>query len=193
MTMKNTMIGKNTLIISFLLAISVCVSAQNQGWKHIDSEYYSLDIPESWVPYLNDMDGVTLSKRTVDGITYSVLAWKNKYQTFDEYECVQIESVERANGENLSLKEGKKLIYDKDRPRTKTYFKSENEICFKSVFESKDMFGNPLSMTALYYYKYDGKRYHEIYCASRTARFKTEKDLEERYLRIIRSFKLKTE
>ena len=42
------MIGERILIISFLLAISVCAFAQNQGWKHIDSEYYSLEIPESW-------------------------------------------------------------------------------------------------------------------------------------------------
>lgn len=181
------------LIISFLLTIPVSTFAQSQGWKHIDSEYYSLDIPESWVPYTNDMDGVTLSKRTVNGIVYAVLAWMNGAQTFDEYECVQIQSVEKKDGENLSLKEGKKLIYKKDRPRTKTYFKSDDEICFKSVYDSKDMFGNPTYWTALYYYKYDGKRYHEIYCASRTDRFKTEKDLEDRYLRIIRSFKLKTE
>ena len=187
------MIGRNTLIISFLLTISVCAFAQNQGWRHIDSEYYSLDIPESWEPYTNDMDGITLSKRTVNGIVYAVLAWMNGAQSFDEYECVQIKSVEKKNGANLSLKEGKKLIYDKDRPRTKTYFKSENEICFKSVYESTDGFGNLNSWTAFYYYKYDGKRYHKVYCASRTSRFKTEKDLEERYLRIIRSFKLKTE
>ena len=66
------MIRIKTLMIPFLLAISVCAFAQNQGWKHIDSEYYSLDIPERWVPYTND--GITLSKRTVDDIVYTSLA-----------------------------------------------------------------------------------------------------------------------
>lgn len=187
------MIGERILIISFLLAISVCAFAQNQGWKHIDSEYYSLEIPESWISYTNNMDGVTLSKRTVNGIVYAVLAWMNGAQTFDEYEDVQIQSVEKKNGENLSLKEGKKLIYRKDRPRAKTYFKSDDEICFKSVYDGKDMFGNSASWTTIYYYKYDGKRYHEVCCSSLSNRFKSEKDLEDRYLRLIRSFKLKIE
>ena len=187
------MIEKRTLIISFLLIVSTCVFAQNQGWKHIDSEYYSLEIPEDWILYTSNMDGVTLSKRTVNGIVYAVLAWMNGAQTFDEYEDVQIQSVEKKNAENLSLKEGKKLIYRKDRPRAKTYFKSDDEICFKSVYDDKDMFGNSVSWTAVYYYKYDGKRYHEVCCSSLTNRFKSEKDLEDRYLRIIRSFKLKTE
>ena len=187
------MIGERILIISFLLAISVCAFAQNQGWKHIDSEYYSLEIPESWISYTNNMDGVTLSKRTVNGIVYAVLAWMNGAQTFDEYEYVQSQSVEKKNGENLSLKEGKKLIYRKDRPRAKTYFKSDDEICFKSVYDGKDMFGNSASWTTIYYYKYDGKRYHEVCCSSLSNRFKSEKDLEDRYLRLIRSFKLKIE
>ena len=187
------MVGKKLLIISFLLIFSICAFAQNQEWKHIDSEYYSFDIPEKWVPYLNDWDGITLHKRTVDGIVYSALAWMNGARTFEDYEDVQIESVEKENGENISLKEGKKLIYDKNRPRTKTYFKSDDEICFKSVYDTKDMFGNMQSWTAFYYYKYDGKRYHEVICSSRSDRYKAEKDLEERYLRIIRSFKLKTE
>ena len=180
-------------IILLLLVVPVCAFAQNQGWKHIDSEYYSLDIPESWEPYTNDMDGVTLSKRTVDDIEYAVLAWMNGAQTFDEYEDVQIQSVEKKNGENLSLKEGKALIYDKNKPRTKTYSKSEDEICFKSVYEALGMFGNSESWTAICYYKYDGKRYYRVSCSSLSKRYKTEKDLEERYLRIIRSFKLKTE
>ena len=180
-------------IILLLLVVPVCAFAQNQGWKHIDSEYYSLDIPERWVPYTNDNDGITLSKRTVDDIEYAVLAWMNGAQTFDEYEDVQIQSVEQKNGENLSLKEGKALIYDKKKPRTKTYFKSDDEICFKSVYETTDGFGNSNSWTSICYYKYDGKRYYKLHCNSRTARFKTEKDLEERYLHIIRSFKLKTE
>lgn len=180
-------------IILLLLVVPVCAFAQNQGWKHIDSEYYSLDIPERWVPYTNDNDGITLSKRTVDDIVYTTLAWMNGAQSFDEYEDVQIQSVEKKNGENLSLKEGKALIYDKNKPRTKTYSKSEDEICFKSVYEALDMFGNSESWTAICYYKYDGKRYYKVSCSSLSKRYKTEKDLEERYLRIIRSFKLKTE
>ena len=187
------MIVRFLLILSSLLGVVTCAFAQNQEWKHIDSEYYSFDIPEKWIPYFRDMDGVTLDKRTVDGIVYSSLAWRNSIQTFEEDECVQIQSVEKENGENISLKEGKKLIYDKNRPRTKTYLKSENEICFKSVYETKDMFGNMQSRTTLYYYVYDGKRYHRVRCSSLSDRYKAEKDLEERYLRIIRSFKLKTE
>ena len=178
---------------SDLFSVPTSALAQEQGWKHIDSEYYSFDVPEGWQPYFSTNDGVTLSKRVVDGIVYSSLAWKNDAQSFNEYEDVKIQSVENENGENLSLKEGKKLLHSKDRPKTKTLFKSENEICFKSVYESKNMFGNMESWTSYYYYRYDGKRYYEVSCSSQSERYKVEKDLEERYLHIIRSFKLKTE
>lgn len=185
------MLRKFLQLLSALLAISVCTFAQNQEWKQIDSEYYSFSIPDEWIPYTSDSDGVTLSKRTVGDFVISVLAWKNNAQVFEEYENVQIQSVEKNSGENITLKEGRDLIYDRKKPRTKTYFKSENEICFKSVYESGDMFGNVVSWTTIYYYKYDGKRYHKMHCGAQTKRFKTEKDLEERYLRIIKSFQLK--
>lgn len=187
------MIIRILLFFSLLFGVSTSALAQEQGWKHIDSEYYSFDVPEGWQPYFSTNDGVTLSKRTVNGIVYAALAWMNGAQSFDEYEDVKIQSVEKKNGENLSLKEGKKLIYRKDRPTTKTYFKSEDEICFKSVYEGKNMFGNMESWTSFYYYKYDGKRYYEVSCSSPSESYKVEKDLEERYLHIIQSFKLKTE
>lgn len=72
-----------------------------------------------------------------------------------------------------------------------TAFEKENEICYKCVYDAKDMNGKSRSWTNIIYYREENNQVHRMEISTTTRNYKKIEGLEAAYMHMIKSLKVK--
>ena len=201
---------KNHLQRLCLMCISLfCLSvwqvlAQEVKWKTVDADLCSFEVPDDWVHEIicEAPGNKFLPPRA--GKRYSVrfLQWRNEYTQnapkdnhFADKQDVIIQVYERLDGEYLPWKEIDQVTngytYHQHKPKVTTCFEKEDAACFKMEYKVKELDGRVFSHTSIFYYKEHNHRVFQLELESQTPNFKKIPNLEERFMHIIKSFKVK--
>ena len=174
------------------------VMAQEEGWKVVDTEINSFEVPSDWINSFYEEPGNEYKKKVSEkyGFRSWIIAWRKKtleakLKSWDEFQEVTVSVMSRLDGKKLDWKTMKKLRGTSEKPATKQLFETENEICYKCVYDSEDMNGKVYNWTNVIYYREVNNQVHRIEFSTTTRNFKKSKGLEADVMRIFKSLKVK--
>lgn len=174
------------------------VMAQEEGWKVVDTEINSFEVPSDWINSFYEEPGNEYKKKVSEkyGFRSWIIAWRKKtleakLKSWDEFQEVTVSVMSRLDGKKLDWKTMKKLRGTSEKPATKQLFETENEICYKCVYDSEDMNGKVYNWTNVIYYREVNNQVHRIEFSTTTRNFKKIKGLEADVMRIFKSLKVK--
>ena len=186
--------------ICALCLFFVCIGmmAQEEGWKVIDTEINSFELPSDWINSRYEEPGTEYIKFDTEreGIRYWTISWKKKppfvdYTSWDHFIEVTVCVVSRLDGKKLGWKSMRKLRGVPEHPITKQLFETENEVCYKCVYDSEDMSGRIIRWTQYIYYREENNQVHRMQFSTPARNFKKDKGLEADVMRIFKSLKVK--
>lgn len=111
--------------------------------------------------------------------------------SWDDFQEVKVSVMSRLDGQKLSWKTMRKLRGTPEQPATKQLFEKENEICYKCVYDAKDMNGKSRSWTNIIYYREENNQVHRMEISTTTRNYKKIEGLEAAYMHMIKSLKVK--
>lgn len=174
------------------------VMAQEEGWKVVDTEINSFEVPSDWINSFYEEPGNEYKKKVSEkyGFRSWIIAWRKKtleakLKSWNEFQEVTVSVMSRLDGKKLDWKTMKKLRGTSEKPATKQLFETENEICYKCVYDSEDMNGKVYNWTNVIYYREVNNQVHRIEFSTTTRNFKKIKGLEADVMRIFKSLKVK--
>lgn len=174
------------------------VMAQEEGWKVVDTEINSFEVPSDWINSFYEEPGNEYKKKVSEkyGFRSWIIAWRKKtleakLKSWDEFQEVTVSVMSKLDGKKLDWKTMKKLRGTSEKPATKQLFETENEICYKCVYDSEDMNGKVYNWTNVIYYREVNNQVHRIEFSTTTRNFKKIKGLEADVMRIFKSLKVK--
>ena len=174
------------------------VMAQEEGWKVVDTEINSFEVPSDWINSFYEEPGNEYKKKVSEkyGFRSWIIAWRKKtleakLKSWDEFQEVTVSVMSKLDGKKLDWKTMKKLRGTSEKPATKQLFETENEICYKCVYDSEDMNGKVYNWTNVIYYREVNNQVHRIEISTTTRNFKKIKGLEADVMRIFKSLKVK--
>ena len=174
------------------------VMAQEEGWKVVDTEINSFEVPSDWINSFYEEPGNEYKKKVSEkyGFRSWIIAWRKKtleakLKSWNEFQEVTVSVMSRLDGKKLDWKTMKKLRGTSEKPATKQLFETENEICYKCVYDSEDMNGKVYNWTNVIYYREVNNQVHGIEFSTTTRNFKKIKGLEADVMRIFKSLKVK--
>ena len=174
------------------------VMAQEEGWKVVDTEINSFEVPSDWINSFYEEPGNEYKKKVSEkyGFRSWIIAWRKKtleakLKSWNEFQEVTVSVMSRLDGKKLDWKTMRKLRGTSEKPATKQLFETENEICYKCVYDSEDMNGKVYNWTNVIYYREVNNQVHRIEFSTTTRNFKKIKGLEADVMRIFKSLKVK--
>ena len=174
------------------------VMAQEEGWKVVDTEINSFEVPSDWINSFYEEPGNEYKKKVSEkyGFRSWIIAWRKKtleakLKSWNEFQEVTVSVMSRLDGKKLDWKTMKKLRGTSEKPATKQLFETENEICYKCVYDSEDMNGKVYNWTNVIYYREVNNQVHRIEFSTTTRNFKKIKGLEADVMHIFKSLKVK--
>lgn len=174
------------------------VMAQEEGWKVVDTEINSFEVPSDWINSFYEEPGNEYKKKVSEkyGFRSWIIAWRKKtleakLKSWNEFQEVTVSVMSKLDGKKLDWKTMKKLRGTSEKPATKQLFETENEICYKCVYDSEDMNGKVYNWTNVIYYREVNNQVHRIEFSTTTRNFKKIKGLEADVMRIFKSLKVK--
>ena len=186
------------LFILFLGAFVMGTMAQDIEWKTVDTEINSFEVPSDWINSFYEEPGNEYKKKVSEkyGFRSWIIAWRKKtleakLKSWDEFQEVTVSVMSKLDGKKLDWKTMKKLRGTSEKPATKQLFETENEICYKCVYDSEDMNGKVYNWTNVIYYREVNNQVHRIEFSTTTRNFKKIKGLEADVMRIFKSLKVK--
>lgn len=124
-----------------------------------------------------------------------IIAWKKKApegkSSWKDFQEVMVSVMSRLDGNKLAWKAMRKLRGTPEQQPTKQLFETENEICYKCVYDAKDMSGKVDSWTSFIYYREENNQVHRMEYKTITRNLKKNKGLEDEVMHIIKSLKVK--
>lgn len=191
------MIVRNFLSIMFFCAFAISAMAQDIEWKTIDTEINSFEVPSDWRNSFHEEPGNVYKKMKIEkkGISDWMIAWckiqSSQNFSWDDFQEVKVSVMSRLDGQKLSWKTMRKLRGTPEQPATKQLFEKENEICYKCVYDAKDMNGKSRSWTNIIYYREENNQVHRMEISTTTRNYKKIEGLEAAYMHMIKSLKVK--
>ena len=177
----------------------VCIGmmAQEEGWKVVDTEINSFEVPSDWINSFYEEPGNEYKKKVSEkyGFRSWIIAWRKKtleakLKSWDEFQEMRVSVMSRLDGEKLGWKTMRKLRGTSEEPATKQLFETENEICYECVYDSEGMDGKIRKWINVIYYREENNQVHRMEFSTTARTFKKE-GLEETCMRIIKSLKVK--
>lgn len=168
--------------------------AQNVNWKTIDTQVNSFEVPLDWRNSDKDLAENEFYKRTTSGYWIWTMVFKNQYKVNNHFRDAQqfaVEVVARADGRNLSIKEAQNVLCESKKTTKTDLFESENEICYKYIYDAPDMSGKLFNWTRIHYYREYNGQVHSLVFLTQTHNMTKIPNLEERFLHIVKSYKIK--
>ena len=186
----------------FLCTLLFCLSwmgamAQDVEWKTVDTEINSFEVPSDWVNSFYEEPGTEYKKKVSEkyGFRSWIIAWKKKApegkSSWKDFQEVMVSVMSRLDGNKLAWKAMRKLRGPPEQQPTKQLFETENEICYKCVYDAKDMSGKVDSWTSFIYYREENNQVHRMEYKTITRNLKKNKGLEDEVMHIIKSLKVK--
>lgn len=191
------MIVRNILSILCFYTFAMGAMAQDVEWKTIDTEINSFEVPSDWRNSFHEEPGNVYKKIKIEkkGISDWMIAWckaqSSQDFSWDDFQEVKVSVMSRLNGQKLSWKAMRKLRGTPEQPVTEQLFEKENEVCYKCVYDAKDMNGKVRNWTDIIYYKEVNNQVHRMEISTVTRNYKKIKGLESAYMHMIKSLKVK--
>lgn len=184
------------LVCISLFCLSVWqVSAQEEGWKVVDTEISSFEVPSDWINSRYEEPGNEYNKLITGNSHHWFLEWKTKQPlgddfSWDDFQEISLEIMSKMDGKKLDWKTMRKMRRTGERPSTKRLFETEKEVCYECIYDGKDMNGEVRSWTNVIYYKEENNQVHRMEFTATTHTFK-KKGVKDTCMRIIKSLRVK--
>ena len=183
-----------TTLFFFLFCVEVM--AQEEGWKVVDTEINSFEVPSDWINSFYEEPGNEYKKKVSEkyGFRSWIIAWKKQHSlkkfSWDDFQEMRVSVMSRLDGKKLDWKTMRKLRGTGERAATKQLFETENEICYECVYDAELMSGEIKKWINVIYYREENNQVHRMEFSTTARTFKKE-GLEETCMRIIKSLKVK--
>lgn len=191
------MMKNKVLCILFFCLLSAGAMAQETKWKVVDTEINSFEIPTDWINSRYEEPGTEYIKFDLgkEGIRYWTIYWKKQESSgnysWNSFQEVNVSVMSRLDGKKLNWETMRKLRGQPEKPATKQLFETENEICYKCVYDAEDMHGKVNKWVEYIYYREENNQVHRMGFSATARNFKKNKGLVSDVMHIFKSLKVK--